>query len=880
MGGGPVFGGAGLLVGDIVPFRHRFGPFEIHETSRQVRRPGAAPLALGDRAFDVLMALVRGRGEVVSKREILQAAWPALVVEEGNLHVQISALRKCLGHDSIATIPGRGYRLALELVTEPEAGRAPAPAAGLHARVRPPQRLTPVIGREADVATVVHMLSEHRLVTLVGPGGIGKTSLAQAVAERITALSALDVAWIDLGALGDASLISSALAHGLGLEATARVPLAQQLARALGAQPLLIVLDCAEHLQQAVAQTLDSLCRSTPALRCLVTSQVRLRLDNEAVYALQPLGVPTDADALADAAGRALDVNDAMAFGAIALFATRAQQASHRFGLSADNLPSVIEICRRLHGNPLAIELAAARVPTMGLQMIEAMLDDRFRLLKGGNAGQPLRLQSLRDALAWSYDLLPTTAQTVFRRLSVFQAQFTMAEAVRVAAGGGLDEVLVVDLLADLVDRSLVAAEGFDQPHYHLLESARDFACVLLDEAESQLARGGHLALCLGRVERARAAFETREWPVHVRGLEAALPDLLAALRWSLEQAQDIEAGATLAAGLTGYFIDHQLRDMARHWLEAALAQRERLGPLTQARVLFGMSSLQWHIGHPAQAVAWLDEGISCFERAGERGFEYAVALNERATALLAANRLDAAREQAQQALGIFEAAGQHKREVEALWNIGLATLFRGVPRQAAGYFVRARALALETLGSELVKGHAISHLVGECAYFSGHFDEAASEALQAIAVSEHLGEGDLLARYHAYLALYESACGRWESARTALAEAQRMLERCPPTMWTNNAFDVLACIAFGIEADELGVRWLAHSDAARIDLRLPRRPVWQARLDACLTAARTRHAEPSLLGWQTAGRAMSYVGALALMDRLQSLLCATHRAG
>ena len=860
-----------------MPFSHRFGPFEVDERARQVRRAGAAPLALGDRAFDVLMALVRGRGEVVSKREILQAAWPAMVVEEGNLHVQISTLRKCLGHDAIATIPGRGYRLALELEAEAAGSRASTQAEQLPARIRPPQRLTRVIGREADVAAVVQMLSAHRLVTIVGPGGIGKTSLAQAVAERITASAELQVAWIDLGALGDASLIASALAHGLGLEATARVPLARQLAQALGSQPLLIVLDCAEHLQPAVAQTLDGLCRSTPALRCLVTSQVRLRLDNEAVYPLPPLGVPADTGAWADTAHRRPEPGDAMAFGAIALFATRAQQASHRFGLSADNLPSVIEICRRLHGNPLAIELAAARVPTLGLQMIEAMLDDRFRLLKGGHAALPQRLQTLQDAFAWSYGLLPAPAQAVFRRLAVFQTPFTMADAVQVAAGDGLDALRVVDLLADLVDRSLVAAEGFDRPQYHLLESARDFASALLGQEEAHLARRGHLALCLDMVARATAAFETRHWQVQVRALEAALPDLLAALRWSLEQAHDVEAGAMLAAGLTGYFIDHQLRDMARRWLDMAVAHLDSLSPRTRARLLFGMSSLQWHIGNPAQAVTWLEDCVDTYERAGEQGFDHAVALNELATALLAANRMEPALALAHRALGMFQAAGQHKREVDALWNIGLALMFQGLADEAVPFFVLARALAVDVLGSELVRGHAISHLLGECAYFTGRFDAAVSEARQAIAVSEHLGEGDLLARYHVYLALYEGARKQWSGASTALGHAQRMLARCQPTMWTNNAIDVLAVMAFGIEADELGVRWLAHADAARVGLRLPRRPVWQGKLDACLSAARARIGEQAVLGCLLAGRAMAYPSAVAQVEQLRAAM--THLA-
>jgi predicted ATPase/DNA-binding winged helix-turn-helix (wHTH) protein len=850
-----------------VPHRFHFGPYQLFVRERRLTGADAQPVAIGDRALDVLMALVREQGALVSKRDLFEAAWAGLVVEDGNLHVQISALRKLLGPAAIATVPGRGYRLTLEVRAhdgprpEPAAPSARTPQAidGLSA---PPRRSSPVIGREADVRQLLTLLQQHRVVSIVGPGGIGKTSLAQAVADAGSADGGLPVAWIDLGALDDASLIPSALAHGLGVVMTARVDITRHLAVALADQPLLIVLDCAEHLPQGVAQAISDLCRQTSGLRFLVTSQVRLKLDNEAVYAVQPLALPDGGVA-----------TDALSFGAVALFVARAQQASFRFALNASSTRTVVEICRRLHGNPLAIELAAARVPALGLDKVEAMLDDRFRLLTGGSTAAPARLQTLAQAFAWSHSLLPTDAQQVFQRLAVFQTSFSMDEAVQVASCSRIGALQVIDLLADLVDRSLVAVDGFEQPTYHLLESARVFAAAQLAAAADLSAHTHHLALCLALVQRATAGFESSDWSTHVRQLEDRLPDLLSGLRWSLVQGHDAETGAALAAGLTAYFIEHQLRDMALHWLELALQQRHRLSPLTCGRALLAMSSLQWHIGHPAQAVVWLDDCIAHLLQAGEVGFEYALALNERATALLAANRMAESLELANEALAIFQRTGQPKRMAEAQWNIGLATLFQGRHAEAAGHLLQARALAVQVTGSELLRGHSISHLLGECAYFSGDFAGAVREATQAIQVSNPQLAGDLVGRYHAYLALYEAARGQRAQAAQALAEAQRILAGCPPTMWSNNAVDIFASLAFAVGEDTLGLRWLAHADQARVGLRLPRRPVWQARFDHAVAAARTRRGEALLQAEQAAGRAMDHAAVMAQVGLLRARL-------
>ena len=404
---------------------YRFDRFELHPAERRLLVEGQ-PAALGARALDVLMALVQRRGRVVSKEEILDAAWPGLVVEENNLAVQISALRKLLGPRLIATVAGRGYQFTGQLV---EAGTAP-PAPAAEARLH-------LIGRELELEALAAMLAEHRLVTVVGAGGIGKTSLAEAWRQEH---GAGQVTWVELATLADGAGTPHALPQAVA--AALGVPVGE-LPAALAAQPHTLVLDNAEPLANMVAHWAQAALAAAPRLRLLVTSQVPLRLQVEHVYRIGALPLPDDRVSPAQALG----------FGAVALFVQRARAADPQFALTAANVGTVAEICRRLDGVPLALELAAARVGALGLSALAAALDERFRVLSGGSRTAPARQRTLRAALEWSYGLLEPDAQALLRCLGGFGSGFTLPDAQQAAAAAtpAIDAWAVLAALSALV---------------------------------------------------------------------------------------------------------------------------------------------------------------------------------------------------------------------------------------------------------------------------------------------------------------------------------------------------------------------------------------------------------------------------------------------
>lgn len=515
---------------------YRFGRFELHTPTRRLLLDGAA-VRLGARAFDLLLALVEQRGRVVPRRELFERVWPGRVVEDQNLKMQVIALRKALGPEAIGTIPGRGYRFALPLDDEPAAAPASAPRAERTVPTNLPAETSPLLGRLTDIVAVVRLLAEKRLVTVAGPGGIGKTRLALAVAGQMRTQFA-DGAWlVELAPLAGTAELCSTVAQSIGFAPSRERSTADGLARCLRDLTTLIVLDNCEHLVDAVGRLTEALLRYAPGITVLATSQEPLKLTAESVYRLGPLAVPEHADA-----------REAKGYGAVALFGERARAADARFALGDDSLDAAIDICRRLDGMPLAIELAAARVPLLGIEGVRARLGERLRLLAGGTRTAPARQQTLRAALEWSHALLSPVERVTLRRLGVFAGSFALDSAQAVVADDAIDRWDVLDHLAALVDKSLVQADGREPPRYRLLESTRAFALEQLDAAgETEAIRGGHAHAMLERFERAdREGFGMPIQP-WLDGLMPDLDNLREAIRWATA-AQDAE----VAVGLTG----------------------------------------------------------------------------------------------------------------------------------------------------------------------------------------------------------------------------------------------------------------------------------------------------------------------------------------
>ena len=423
----------------------RVGRARIDRAERVLEIDGQ-PAKLGARAFDVLLALVDRRDRPVGKNELLDLVWPDVVVEENNLQVHISALRKLLGQEAIVTIPGRGYRFALA----GDGDGAPPPAAAARSaapRTNLPEALAPLYGRDAERAAVVEQVRRLPLVSIVGPGGIGKSRLAQAVAHDLLPAFPDGVWLVEFAPLEDGAQLVPAVATVLHVRSTAGLDL-EQLVDALRGRRMLLLLDNCEHVLDAAAELVAAVRRGAPDVQVLTTSQEPLRLADERLVRLGTLAVPAN-----------LPLEQAQHVGALALFVARAQAADPRFRLAADNLAAALEICARLDGIALAIELAAARVPLLGLEGVRARLDDRFRVLTAGARFALPRHQTLRAALDWSHALLSADEQAVFRRLGVFVGSFDLDAAQRVGVGDALDDWAVLDILGALVDKSWVVVE-------------------------------------------------------------------------------------------------------------------------------------------------------------------------------------------------------------------------------------------------------------------------------------------------------------------------------------------------------------------------------------------------------------------------------------
>jgi predicted ATPase/DNA-binding winged helix-turn-helix (wHTH) protein len=454
----------------------RFGRLELRPQEQRVLVDGAV-VPLGARAFDLLVALAEQPGCLLGKQALIERVWPDTVVQENNLAAQMSALRKALGNDIIATIPGRGYRFVAPpgAADTQEAPTAPAPAgAAPRLRTNLPGWMPVLLGRGGDLARCGELLDTQRLVSVVGAGGIGKSLLAMHLLDARRESYPQGVCWVELAA-ADAAGLPSVVAAALGVEVARGEPVAA-LAGALAPLSMLLALDNAEHLASEVAALVQVLLGAAPALHIVVTSQVPLHLRAERVHRVGPLSVPETP----------LSAAQALQHGAVALFVDRAQAVDSRFELTDTTSAAVIDICRALDGLPLAIELAAARAPLLGAVGLRDALHDRLRLLGSGpSRDAPTRQRTLGAALAWSYGLLSASEKRVFRGLAVVAGSASLAFIQRLLTDpqGGLDDWAVLDALDGLVGRSLVAVIPGDAaatPRYRLLESPRAMALETL----------------------------------------------------------------------------------------------------------------------------------------------------------------------------------------------------------------------------------------------------------------------------------------------------------------------------------------------------------------------------------------------------------------
>jgi predicted ATPase/DNA-binding winged helix-turn-helix (wHTH) protein len=541
-----------------------FGPFRLFPAERLIEKDGV-PIHLGGRALDILVVLVERAGKVVTKSELLARVWQGVSVEEVALRVHIAKLRKALGDGDaryVTNVPCRGYCFtgaherssaslqASPVQVDPNSSRSSLP------------RLRRTIGRDEFVAKLARSVVEKRFVTIVGPGGIGKTTVAIAVAHKLLPSFGTAVRFIDLTPVQDARLVPSVIASSLGLFVRSEDLLPTIIAY-LRDKRLLVILDCCERVIDDVSMLLDQVFQEAPDVHILATSRETLGVDGEHVHRLAPLEIPT--------AGSPLDATQALSYSAVQLFVERAA-ATANFALDESNARLVGEICRRLEGIPLAIELVAGRVDAHGIGGISTLLDDQSPLsIRGRRTAQP-RHQTLSATLDWSYDLLAENERVVLRRLSVFAGVFVL-DAARAISAPDDHASVTFDVIANLVAKSLVAREP-DATHtrYRLLDITRAYARIkLTDSGEADVTARRHADYYRDVLEKAEARSAACQVPEGLAEYSIYVGDLRSALSWVFSSADTYDLGTALAAAAAPLLLELSLLTECRLWTEQAI---------------------------------------------------------------------------------------------------------------------------------------------------------------------------------------------------------------------------------------------------------------------------------------------------------------------
>jgi predicted ATPase/DNA-binding winged helix-turn-helix (wHTH) protein len=547
------------------------GDCEVDLDRRELRVLGA-PEPLGSRAFDIIAVLVEAAGELVSKDELMERIWPGAVVLENTLQVHIAAVRRALGPYKalLKTESGRGYRLLGDWTAQSPSPNLPASDQSVQpsddARANNfPVAVSDIIGRAAAARLVRDLISAYRVVTLTGPGGIGKTTLAIETARGVLGDYKGGVWLVELASLADAGLVPSAVAGVLGLKLLGGANSAEAVARAIGNANLLLILDNCEHVIDAAAELAEAVVRFSPWATVLATSREVLRIDGEQVYRVPPLDVPETGQE---------NPEQVLRRGAVELLVARTRALDSSFEPASDDVPEIAAICRQLDGIPLAIEFAAARVATLGLRQVAAGLSNRFQLLTSGRRTALPRHQTLRAALDWSYELLTAPERAMLLRLAVFAGAFNLDAARAIATTPEFSASAVIEGLSSLVAKSLVVAEVGDTiTRYRLLDTTRAYALEKLGEnGEREPLARQHAEYYRDAFEQAELEWEARPTAEWLADYRWQIDNLRVALDWAFSPGGDAAIGLALATAAVPLWMRLSLMDECRSRVEQALA--------------------------------------------------------------------------------------------------------------------------------------------------------------------------------------------------------------------------------------------------------------------------------------------------------------------
>lgn len=688
-----------------------------------------------------------------------------------------------------------------------------------------PAEPTSLVGREEDLANIKTLLGRHRIVSILGAGGVGKTRIAVQVGTSELESRPDGVWFADLAPITNAELVPSAVAKVFNLRQQEGTSVEDAVVRWLKRKKLLLILDNCEHVLAQAATLADAIICSCPDLQILATSRQPLRINGEAAYKLPTLATPETAQGLtADAA---------LQYGSVKLFVERASAADTGFAFSDDAAPIVADICRRLDGIPLAIELAAARVRMLSVANIARRLNERFKILTQGSAAALPRHQTLRALFEWSYDLLSPMEQELFKRLCVFAGGFTLDGATTVCGGDGEPGADTLDLVTSLVDKSLVVSEiGCKHERYFLLESTREFAASKLGsgpERDSLLHR--HAQFFCGMAQASDQASSNMSSEVLLGVMEPDLDNLRAALEWSIANGHDPVLGASIAGALEQIWYERGLSSEGRHWIEAALERvpankypavvarlwlalallfsgKRKFDCGDLARKLYESIGERHGAAHGSRALArgliqmgQLDEAVAASNRALSVFVEYgdrqgeALCLNELADIAGERGDVDAARELYAQTLGAFERL--HDQAGKAVVLIDLAELEFGVGNAQDALRNSQEAIAIESRGKNATNlATAFSNMTAYHIALAD-LDAAAEAARDALSSAQRVQSGSKLAWVLQHVALIAGLRGELPTAARLLGYvnskyAELGLERESTERW---GFDKLSAL-------------------------------------------------------------------------------------
>jgi predicted ATPase/DNA-binding winged helix-turn-helix (wHTH) protein len=670
-----------------------FGPFYLDASQRRIERDGS-PLQLSGRAFDILLALVRQAGNVVSKTDLIATTWPGADVEDNSLRVHIAALRKALGDGSggaryLSTVSGQGYCFVAAVSRPDQRQSAPANPSYVHNLPAHPRHM---VGREQAIQDISDKLRAQRFVTIVGPGGIGKTTVIVSAGHALLAEFAGHVHFVGLGETDNAALVPAIVASSLGLMARSNDPTGS-IATFLRDKRMLLILDCCEHVIEAAAALAERLYQAAPELHIMATSRELLRVEGEFTYRLPPLPSPPEKAALKAAT--------AIAYPSVKLFVERATAGGGEFVLTDANASDVGNLCRRLDGIPLAIELTAGHVGAYGARAMVQLLDQHLNLLWEGRRTALPRHRTLRATIEWSYNLLSEPERVVLGRLSVFVGSMTL-DAARSIAAATEDDDTILTIIDGLVAKSMLALNtGSQPPRYRLADSTRAYAQEkLATSGDAGAISRRHACYFLGLLEKIGG-----ESDPDLSAPAEEFGNIRAALTWYFSDQGDRSAGVALAAAAIPLFFKLSLLAECEFWVTRAIEARDETnGSIRQGLVLHTA------LGAARTLTGQLDE--------------------------LGANHLN-------RALELTERIGDIQGQIRLIDQLHLLQLFAGKYDDAFGIAKRGEAIALA--GNDSIAVARMRLLLGISCQYLGRF---AASRLYIEAALLHPGlEGEVHSR-------------------------------------------------------------------------------------------------------------------------------------